>query len=385
MAAGEKSEQWLLHFCAPTGRIRSAKTLPHLASDGFGKSLNRSILTRIDLFSLIEAHEGRALKLYVYNTQEDACREVTITPNGGWGGEGSVGCGIGYGYLHRIPLRNSHDTKKRLTKAIYPTTTAHSVSNPSAPAVAVPSAPHPANSGASTTTGPSPPPGGFQQSFSAPSTEMGHFPPPMGLPPPNPVANGSPGQQAGLEPFFDFIVSIGNKRLDQDNEGLKEALQESIGKEVKLSVYSSKTQSVREVVAKPEDGWGGHGLLGLSIRLIPFTTAASVQGTATATDSWNASGHHSDIPAWNASNNRLHVCHQLLLPADAGVSRQPASALKYRHHADRLLGRCHLKGADQFKVVQKTVSLFVLFVFCGKTFSSEFLLQIRDQRHHFHY
>lgn len=41
-----------------------------------------------DLFSLIEAHESRALKLYVYNTEEDTCREVTITPNSTWGGEG---------------------------------------------------------------------------------------------------------------------------------------------------------------------------------------------------------------------------------------------------------------------------------------------------------
>jgi len=57
-----------------------------------------------DLYSLIEAHEGRPLKLYVYNTETDHCREVTITPNGAWGGEGSLGCGIGYGYLHRIPL-----------------------------------------------------------------------------------------------------------------------------------------------------------------------------------------------------------------------------------------------------------------------------------------
>jgi hypothetical protein len=56
-----------------------------------------------DLFSLIEAHEGRPLKLYVYNTETDHCREVSITPNGAWGGEGSLGCGIGYGYLHRIP------------------------------------------------------------------------------------------------------------------------------------------------------------------------------------------------------------------------------------------------------------------------------------------
>ncbi|RWS15790.1 Golgi reassembly-stacking protein 2-like protein [Dinothrombium tinctorium] len=58
-----------------------------------------------DLFSLIEAHEGKPLKLFVYNLLTDCCREVTITPNSNWGGEGSLGCGIGYGYLHRIPRR----------------------------------------------------------------------------------------------------------------------------------------------------------------------------------------------------------------------------------------------------------------------------------------
>jgi hypothetical protein len=41
-----------------------------------------------DLFTLFEAHEGRPLKLYVYNTAEDSCREVSITPNSSWGGEG---------------------------------------------------------------------------------------------------------------------------------------------------------------------------------------------------------------------------------------------------------------------------------------------------------
>ncbi|RZF42648.1 hypothetical protein LSTR_LSTR001443 [Laodelphax striatellus] len=64
-----------------------------------------------DLFTLIEAHEGRPLKLYVYNTEQDSCREVTITPNSNWKGEGSLGCGIGYGYLHRIPIR-SHIVEK---------------------------------------------------------------------------------------------------------------------------------------------------------------------------------------------------------------------------------------------------------------------------------
>ncbi|XP_055721818.1 Golgi reassembly-stacking protein 1a isoform X1 [Salvelinus fontinalis] len=56
-----------------------------------------------DFFSLIETHEGKPLKLLIYNTETNACREVVVTPNGAWGGEGSLGCGIGYGYLHRIP------------------------------------------------------------------------------------------------------------------------------------------------------------------------------------------------------------------------------------------------------------------------------------------
>lgn len=43
--------------------------------------------------------------MYVYNTEDDRCREVLIKPNSQWGGEGSLGCGIGYGYLHRIPIR----------------------------------------------------------------------------------------------------------------------------------------------------------------------------------------------------------------------------------------------------------------------------------------
>ncbi|XKL63835.1 hypothetical protein PGB90_006199 [Kerria lacca] len=74
-----------------------------------------------DLFTLIEAHEGRPLKLYVYNTDDDLCREVTIVPNSSWSGEGSLGCGIGYGYLHRIPIRNALETnseKKRKTSNI---------------------------------------------------------------------------------------------------------------------------------------------------------------------------------------------------------------------------------------------------------------------------
>lgn len=64
-----------------------------------------------DLFMLIEAHEGRPLKLYVYNVELDTCREVSITPDSAWPGEGSLGCGIGYGYLHRIPVRQVSQNK----------------------------------------------------------------------------------------------------------------------------------------------------------------------------------------------------------------------------------------------------------------------------------
>ncbi|NXO85161.1 GORS1 protein, partial [Sitta europaea] len=73
-----------------------------------------------DFFSLIESHEGKPLKLMVYNTEADSIREVVVTPNGAWGGEGSLGCGIGYGYLHRIPTQSVASKKKPESKSPSP-------------------------------------------------------------------------------------------------------------------------------------------------------------------------------------------------------------------------------------------------------------------------
>lgn len=84
------------------------------------------------------------------------------------------------------------------------------------------------------------------------------------------VQDGSPGQKAGLEAFFDFIVSVGNTRLDQDNDTLKELLKAGVDKELTMTVYSSKTQSVRQTVIVPSLTWGGQGLLGVSIRFCSF-------------------------------------------------------------------------------------------------------------------
>ncbi|KAK5602750.1 Golgi reassembly-stacking protein 1 [Crenichthys baileyi] len=76
-----------------------------IAHDDFIVGADQVLQDSEDFFSLIEANEGKPLKLLVYNTRTDQCRETAVTPNGAWGGEGSLGCGIGYGYLHRIPSR----------------------------------------------------------------------------------------------------------------------------------------------------------------------------------------------------------------------------------------------------------------------------------------
>lgn len=87
------------------------------------------------------------------------------------------------------------------------------------------------------------------------------------------VQENSPGHKAGLEAFFDFIVAIGNTRLNQDNDVLKDILKASIEKPVVMTVYSSKTQMVRDVEIVPSSMWGGHGLLGVSIRFCSFEGA----------------------------------------------------------------------------------------------------------------
>lgn len=60
---------------------------------------------------------------------------------------------------------------------------------------------------------------------------------------------------------------------DQDNDTLKELLKSSVDKELKVTVYSSKSQSVREVNITPSNNWGGQGLLGVSIRFCSFEGA----------------------------------------------------------------------------------------------------------------
>lgn len=87
------------------------------------------------------------------------------------------------------------------------------------------------------------------------------------------VQDNSPGSRAGLEAFFDFIVAIGTTRLDRDNDTLKELLKANMEKEIVMTVYSSKSQNIRQVAITPSNSWGGQGLLGVSIRFCSFEGA----------------------------------------------------------------------------------------------------------------
>lgn len=70
-----------------------------------------------------------------------------------------------------------------------------------------------------------------------------------------------------------YFVKCCHFLQDQDNDTLKELLKTNVDKEVRMTIYSSKTQSVREVTVIPSTTWGGQGLLGVSIRFCSFEGA----------------------------------------------------------------------------------------------------------------
>jgi predicted metalloprotease with PDZ domain len=67
------------------------------------------------------------------------------------------------------------------------------------------------------------------------------------------VQENSPGHRAGLEPFFDFIVSINGSRLKKDNDTLKDLLKANVERPIKMLIYSSKTLELRETSVTPSN------------------------------------------------------------------------------------------------------------------------------------
>lgn len=56
------------------------------------------------LGELVEDYLGRTLRLYVYNHEYGVTRTVEISPSRSWGGSGLLGCVLGFGALHRLPV-----------------------------------------------------------------------------------------------------------------------------------------------------------------------------------------------------------------------------------------------------------------------------------------
>ncbi|CDR40385.1 CYFA0S05e00188g1_1 [Cyberlindnera fabianii] len=71
------------------------------AQDGLLATGGEDLLGR-----LITSKKNSSLILYVYNHDYNVVRPVTITPAENWGGDGVLGCGVGYGFLHRVPPVN---------------------------------------------------------------------------------------------------------------------------------------------------------------------------------------------------------------------------------------------------------------------------------------
>ncbi|GAA5957983.1 hypothetical protein JCM3765_006222 [Sporobolomyces pararoseus] len=91
------------------------------------------------------------------------------------------------------------------------------------------------------------------------------------------VAENSPAANAGLDPFFDFIVGVNGTQLGEDIDTFTQILEENEGRQVTLMVYSTKRKEIRDVPVIPSSEWSSNGvqasvddqpsLLGLSLRL----------------------------------------------------------------------------------------------------------------------
>lgn len=68
---------------------------------------------------------------------------------------------------------------------------------------------------------------------------------------------------------MDVLVCPQNK----ESNLLKDLLKANVEKAVKLEVYNSKTQRMRELEVTPSNMWGGQGLLGASVRFCSFEGA----------------------------------------------------------------------------------------------------------------
>ncbi|CAG8582275.1 157_t:CDS:2 [Acaulospora colombiana] len=98
---------WHILDIAPDSPAEMAGLRP--STDYIIGTPHETLLSENDLYDLIDDYMGKPLRLYVYNSDFDVCREVIIVPNQEWGGEGSLGCGVGYG----IPKTHKYQSLRK--------------------------------------------------------------------------------------------------------------------------------------------------------------------------------------------------------------------------------------------------------------------------------
>ena len=100
---------WHILDVIPNSPADVAGLLPY--SDYVIGSPERALRGDAGLGELIEEFLNRPLRLFVYNQEYDVTRLITITPAKNWGGDGALGCVLGYGALHRIPAPLTEPTQ----------------------------------------------------------------------------------------------------------------------------------------------------------------------------------------------------------------------------------------------------------------------------------
>jgi S1-C subfamily serine protease len=87
------------------------------------------------------------------------------------------------------------------------------------------------------------------------------------------VQPNSPAATAGLVSFFDFVVAANSCPLKVLDQKFVDMIKDSEDKPLPLTIYNIKSETTRDVVITPRRGWGGQGMLGVTIRFDSFWRA----------------------------------------------------------------------------------------------------------------
>lgn len=98
---------WHVLDVAPNSPAERAGLIAHSdyivgGSGGLLASGGEDLLSRVVAVHY-SRQEDSPIQLFVYNSDYNITRPVLIMPTRGWGGAGLLGCGVGYGLLHRLP------------------------------------------------------------------------------------------------------------------------------------------------------------------------------------------------------------------------------------------------------------------------------------------